>query len=103
MIHEKSARESADERLEELEEQVGVLKAVISSDRNHAEEGVNDEMQDLAQKNMSLTTANATLEETISQLQTVIVQTQQQLQGSDDEKSQLQGKLDTLKKTLGGL
>ena len=103
LMEEKQKNESLSDRVEVLEEQVAALKSVLSSDRNHAEEQVRDEMDELAQKNINLTTANAHLQDQVSEFQDELTGMKKEVQEKEAVIAELTLKLNKLKSALGSI
>jgi hypothetical protein len=76
---------------EELLENIKVLKQVVQADREGAENAVKDEMEQLAQRNVSLTALNATLQDEIHSLEERLVESKLLLADLHNDKSPLDG------------
>ncbi|KAJ2996674.1 GTPase-activating protein, partial [Globomyces sp. JEL0801] len=83
------------ERNEELQEQVNGFKTLLASDRNHAEEQVEVEMENLAARNIQLMKKNADLQEMVHELELKLLESRTELAHGVNEREELKDKLKT--------
>ena len=99
-LQEKETREMLQERNEELTEKVHSYVIILQQDRSVAEENVREEMDELVKRNMELVKYNASLEETIHDLEQKLLSARNLLAQSENEKSDLRTKFENLKSSL---
>ncbi|KAJ1564777.1 GTPase-activating protein [Nowakowskiella sp. JEL0078] len=95
----KMSRERADERIEELEEQINQLKGVVKTERVNVEQELHNQMEILAVKNLDLSARNAELIESHDLMKEMLSDSKLSHAECENERQELKKMVDILKRS----